>query len=324
MSNEMVVREHNNFLESLDDMERVAQSIVKSGLFNLKTADQVIALGMIAQAEGRPFVSAVMEYDVVQGRPALRAQAALARFQRSGGKVEWLERNDKKVSARFSHPASSPLVVTWDIARAQAMALAGKDNWRKQPQVMLTWRCVAEGVRATFPACLGMMYLDAEVQDFDGPKDVTQQVQVTPPATSTAAIDDAKKKVKAAAPKKATEPAKVEQPAPEVKPPAAQEPPAKVEEPAAPPPKEAAPWKTKFVLAWNKKFTDAGLSAITQTDMEAWIGKPMEAWTDTDREQYLKMFKDTALDLAEIRTFIADVQKKPEAPAEDVQGELLK
>jgi hypothetical protein len=53
--------------------------------------------------------------------------------------------------------------VSWDMARATAMGLSGKDNWKKQPMVMLQWRCVAEGVRICFPSCLGGIYIDDEV-----------------------------------------------------------------------------------------------------------------------------------------------------------------
>jgi hypothetical protein len=59
--------------------------------------------------------------------------------------------------------------------RAAKMNLDGKDNWKKQPGVMLSWRCVAEGVRAVFPACLNRMYLAEEVQDFEPMRTVTPE-----------------------------------------------------------------------------------------------------------------------------------------------------
>jgi hypothetical protein len=108
-----------------------------------------------------------MEYDVIQNRPALKSQAALMRFQEAGGKIQYLICTDEKVSAEFSHEKGGTLTVTWDMARARKMGLDQKDNWKKQPMIMLQWRVVAEGVRACYPACLGGSYLVEEVQDFD-------------------------------------------------------------------------------------------------------------------------------------------------------------
>ena len=157
----------NALMIPVQDVERMAVAIAKSQLFGMKTTDQVMALMLVAQAEGRHPATVAMEYDIIQGRPALRSQAALIRFQNCGGKIEWLERTNEKVSARFSHPQGGTIIVTWDMERAHQMGYDGKDNWRKQPMIMLQWRVVAEGVRACYPACLSGQYLDTEVRDFD-------------------------------------------------------------------------------------------------------------------------------------------------------------
>ena len=159
------------------EIERMGSALAKSQLFGMKTPEQAVALMLVAQAQGRHPASVAMEYDVIQGRPALKAQAALARFQNDGGQIEWLERTDQRCSARFTHPMGGELVVTWDLERAKKMGLLGKDNWNKQPMVMLSWRVVAEGVRAVAPGCLGGSYLVEEMQDFEPPK----AKNVTPP-----------------------------------------------------------------------------------------------------------------------------------------------
>ncbi len=158
------------------DMQGMAKVMAETGMFG-KTSAQLLALMLIAQAEGQHPAIAAQEYDVIQGRPALKAQAALARFQTSGGKIQWKERSDKVAEAVFSHPAGGELTVKWDMARAQAMGLASKDNWKKQPGIMLQWRCVAEGIRACYPAGLNRMYLAEEVQDFEPMRNVTEPAQ---------------------------------------------------------------------------------------------------------------------------------------------------
>lgn len=148
------------------DMERMAQAIAKSGLFGIKSPEQALALGLVAVSENRPFASIATDYDIVQGRPALRAQAALSRFQNAGGKIQWITRNDQECTVEGSHPLGGTLRVTWTIERAAAAGLTGKQSWRQYPCALLSARCVAELVRAILPSCLSGQYLVEEVSDF--------------------------------------------------------------------------------------------------------------------------------------------------------------
>lgn len=168
-------------LVSFKELREMATTMSKSGMFG-KNPDQMLSLMLIAQAEGLHPAIAAMEYDVIQGRPALKGQAALARFQQAGGVVNWLVRTDAEAKAEFVPPKGNPLTVSWTMEKAKRMGLAGKDNWNKQPGVMLTWRCVAEGIRAVFPACLNRMYLAEEVQDFEPMRNVT-------PTSETLAVE---------------------------------------------------------------------------------------------------------------------------------------
>lgn len=161
MSNQLAVQPI-----SVSDMERMATSIAKSGLFGMKTVDQALALMVVAVAEGKHPGSVASEYHIIQGKASLKADAMLARFQQAGGKVEWHDHLDTKVSATFSHPQGGSLRIDWDMARAKAAGLGGKDNWAKYPRQMLRARCISEGVRAVFPAVLQGMYTPEEVSDF--------------------------------------------------------------------------------------------------------------------------------------------------------------
>lgn len=93
-----------NQLVPIADIERMASAIANSGLFGMKTKDQAMALMLVAASEGLHPARAAMEYHVIQGRPALKADAMLARFQHNGGKVEWKSYTDDKVCGVFSHP----------------------------------------------------------------------------------------------------------------------------------------------------------------------------------------------------------------------------
>jgi hypothetical protein len=154
---------------SLDDMMRFAESAVKSKFYGFTNADQLLPLMMVAQSQGRPFVSVVEEYSVIQGRPALKAEAMLARFQRAGGHIRWTELSDQRVAAIFSHPQCDPVELDWDMDRARQAGLAGRGPWKTYPRAMLKARVISDGVRTAYPACLGGLYCPEEVQDFDPP-----------------------------------------------------------------------------------------------------------------------------------------------------------
>jgi len=105
------------------DIEKMAVAVAKSGLFNVKTAEEAMALMLVAQAEGSHPAIAARDYHVIQGRPALKADAMMARFQQAGGKVEWKEYTDERVTGVFSHPAGGSLSVTWTIEMGKNIGL---------------------------------------------------------------------------------------------------------------------------------------------------------------------------------------------------------
>ncbi|NBV32410.1 MAG: hypothetical protein EBR81_01040 [Proteobacteria bacterium] len=83
-------------LVPFNEMQQMAEAIAGSGLFGLKTPQQALALGLLCQAEGRHPAEAARDYHVIQGRPTLKADTMLARFQSAGGRVEWPVYSDKK------------------------------------------------------------------------------------------------------------------------------------------------------------------------------------------------------------------------------------
>ena len=154
-------------LYRVSDLQTMASAMAKTKMFGFKTQEEAFALMLVAQAEGKHPATIAQDYDVIQGRPALKSVAALSRFQHAGGAIQWHKRTDSEASATFSHKLGGDVTIEWTIKRAQAAQLTGKDNWKKFPAQMLSAPVVAEGVRACFPACLNGFYLAEEVQDFD-------------------------------------------------------------------------------------------------------------------------------------------------------------
>lgn len=136
------------------DMQAMARDAAASGLFGVKTPQQAMALFMLAQAEGLHPSAAVRDYHIIQGRPSMKADTMLTRFQASGGRVEWHCYTDEKVEATFSHPAGGSVRIDWTLERARRAKLAGKDNWVTHPRAMLRARLISEGVRTVYPGCV--------------------------------------------------------------------------------------------------------------------------------------------------------------------------
>jgi hypothetical protein len=157
-------------LVPMGDLERMARAVATSKLFGVTNPEQALALMLVAQAEGLHPATAARDYHIIQGRPALKADAMLARYLNSGGKVEWHEHTDAKVAATFTHPAGGTLRIDWDMERAKKAELGGKDMWKKYPRQMLRARVISEGIRATNPAVATGVYTSEEVMDMSDDK----------------------------------------------------------------------------------------------------------------------------------------------------------
>ncbi len=163
---------------SLAELEARAEHIVKSKFFPAKTVSEAVALMMVAESDGIHPMRAMKEYHVIQGRPALRADAMLARFIEAGGTIKWHEISDERVSATFKHPQGGEATITWDLAQAKKAGLVKPNSgWTKYPRAMLRSRVVSEGVRTIYPGVNTGVYTPEEVEDFD---DAPVQVKAEP------------------------------------------------------------------------------------------------------------------------------------------------
>jgi len=147
-----------------DDVARMGQVMAQSKLFGIQSEQQAIALMLLCQSENLHPATAMRDYHLIQGRPALKADAMLARFQAAGGKVRWTAYADDRVEAVFTHPAGDTITIEWTPARV-ARAGIKNDMHGKYPRQMLKARCISEGIRAIYPGVLSGMYAPEEIQD---------------------------------------------------------------------------------------------------------------------------------------------------------------
>jgi len=171
---------------TFQDLQRMAASVAKSGLFGVKDADQALALMLIAQAQGQHPALVARDFDIIQGRPAKKSEAILRDFQASGGRIEWIQRDDTAAIALFSHPlAPKPLKISWDLERAKKAGLLDKNGgmYVKFARQMLSARCISEGCRATAPQTTTGYYTAEEV--------MAMSADDRQPVSMTAAVEQA-------------------------------------------------------------------------------------------------------------------------------------
>lgn len=151
--------------QQIPTIERLAKSMANSGMFGVKSSDAALAVMLMAQAEGLHPAMAMRDYHVIEGRPALKADAMLARFLNAGGKLEYHQSDDEACEATFSHPQTGSLKVRWDMKRATLAGLNERAMWKKYRSQMLRARTISEGVRAIFPGVAVGTYTVEEAQD---------------------------------------------------------------------------------------------------------------------------------------------------------------
>jgi hypothetical protein len=185
-------------------MATMAKSIAGSKMFGIANEDQAMALMLLCQAEGIHPIMALRRYHIIEGKPAMRADALQGEFERDGA-ILWHERDEKMCGATFfrdktkvddkaierakkryeaiskgnteaPYAAIGEMTIVRTLADAIEKKLAMsydqdrkewkmKKNWRQSPRQMLHWRCLTEGVRAMNPGLVAGVYTEDEVLD---------------------------------------------------------------------------------------------------------------------------------------------------------------
>ncbi len=131
-----------------------AQMFLKSGFLpaSIRTVEQVVTIAAMGQQLGIAPIAAINGIDVIQGRPSIKAQLALALIYRSGQLQDLQVTDDGNTcTVVMTRKGMSPHTETFSMKDAAAMNLTGKDNWKKQPAVMRKWRTIAAAARIVFP-----------------------------------------------------------------------------------------------------------------------------------------------------------------------------
>ncbi len=156
-------------LITFQEVRELAKATAESRYYpGVQSAEQALVLMSLAQAEGMHPIQALQRYHVIEGKPSKQAQAMLADFIASGGKVEWLEHTAARCMAKFTHPQGGTITTGFTIEDAKRAGLAERPNWKRYPENMLHARCVSKGVRFCYPAATGGFHTPEEEADSFG------------------------------------------------------------------------------------------------------------------------------------------------------------
>jgi len=181
----------------------LATSLAKTsfaGNYKGKPEDATAAIMKGAEIGLTP-LAALGSIHLIQGTPALSANALRAVVQAQGHEVWIVSSSDKKCVAKARRNGSEvEHTSTWTIERATALGLAGKDQWRKQPEAMLIARATSEVCRlVASDAILGIAYAVEELDDApEAPKRTVQRKHRTELPGHEAVIEHAVAELEAA------------------------------------------------------------------------------------------------------------------------------
>lgn len=157
----------------------VCQSDIIPTVYRGKPANILVAVGYGAPLGLTP-IQSLQDISVINGKPTASASFIASHVRMAGHKLR-INKDEKALSVTATIVRSDdpdyPISVTRDKAWAQQMGLLNKDNYRKQPLTMLTWRAITAVAREACPEILyGVQYSPDELHDLDTNSDVRAEV----------------------------------------------------------------------------------------------------------------------------------------------------
>ena len=167
----------------MDQLWRAAQAVAKSGLApkGIDTPEAVFGAMEMGLELGLPLMASLQNIAVVNGRPSLFGDAALA-LVRSSGQLESYAEEEIGEAGKDSHGykvtvkrrGCDPQSETFTVADAKTAKLWGKNGpWTDYPRRMLKFRARGFVLRDTFGDILKGLRTTEEVRDMPAEINVT-------------------------------------------------------------------------------------------------------------------------------------------------------
>lgn len=151
----------------MDSMLKFAMSLIKSGFLpaSIKSPEQAVAIILTGQELGITPMQALRQINVIQGKPTMSAELmlSLAYSRIPGFRSTIIVSDANKCTVEMQRGSQPAYQHTFTMQEATAMGLSGKDNWKKQPAVMLRWRCISAALRIMVPDAIAGIYSSEEI-----------------------------------------------------------------------------------------------------------------------------------------------------------------
>jgi len=165
MSKEIVAVHPSTLTERMTYAKALATADLLPPAYRNKPGNVLLAVEH-GQALGISPMTAIQGVHIIQGKPTLSADLMAALVRRAGHRL--------RVSVDAVPSATAQLIrsddpdwtfeATWDMARAEAAGLLGKDTWRQHPTAMLKARAISEVIREGASEVLhGLIYTPEEL-----------------------------------------------------------------------------------------------------------------------------------------------------------------
>jgi hypothetical protein len=160
----------------------VAVSLAKTSFVpaSMKGKPEEVTAAILAGGEvGLQQMASLRSIDIIQGTPAMRALTMRGLVQAAGHEVWTKEATETRAVIEGRRKGSEHVERSvWSMDRAQKLGLTSKDNWKKQPGVMLIARATSEVCRLiAADVLMGMPYSIEELDHGSDPD------EAAPPAT---------------------------------------------------------------------------------------------------------------------------------------------
>lgn len=190
-------------VETSNDILAYGEMIAKSGMFGACTPAKGAVIFMISKQEDMSILEIKQNLHITNnGDIQVRADAALAKFIRRGGKCEWIDFSNEKAEAAFSSKHHNTITISYTIEDAKRSGLLDKDVWKKNTDAMLRSRLIMKALRMIDPECVAGTYAQEELpyesqEPQTPPQPVENPEDRVKAATGSKAIGDNGKKTSA-------------------------------------------------------------------------------------------------------------------------------
>ena len=179
-------------IRDMGELNSVALTVAKSGLFGAKTPEQAFVAIATGMELGLKPMQALRNIVVVQGRPTFSADGgfAVVRNHPEYGGIRWEKQDDKEARCVITRVSKGGQLKeefpgSFTIKEAATAGLANKDNWKNYPARMLRARALSYACRDAFPDVLNGLYTPDEIN----PDTSVEERNITPIVQEVNACD---------------------------------------------------------------------------------------------------------------------------------------